>query len=156
MPILRSLTGLFRRFRSLVLGREVEIMGQCRMCGNCCTDILLSDGGWIKRRRQFEKLCEDDPGHKRFEIMGRDHLGRLVFRCTLQTPEGVCPCYEDRLPLCRSYPAKSIYYGGGRLDSRCGFSFRDVTFREVLTGKKPLRRPRFDKLLDREISRDDF
>jgi len=153
MSIQRTFTGLFRRFRSFVLGREVEVVGQCRMCGNCCNDIMLSDGNWLKRRSQFERLCEKSPGHSRFEITGRDNRGRLIFRCTLQTPEGTCPCYEDRLPLCRSYPSKSIYYRGGWLEPRCGFSFRDVTFREVFTGRKHLRKPQFDKLLEQEMKR---
>ena len=32
---LKFYTGLFRRFRSLVLRRKVEITGQCKGCGRC-------------------------------------------------------------------------------------------------------------------------
>lgn len=155
MPRLRTLTGLFRRFRSFVLGREVEIVGRCSLCGKCCNGILLQDGHWIRNKRQFDKLCASAPEHSRFTIAGKDARGRLVFDCSLQTPEGVCPCYEDRLPLCRRYPSKIIYYNGGTLEADCGFSFTHVTFRDVLLGRKPLRKPRFAQLLKEEIKRSD-
>lgn len=152
MNSLRFFTGLFRSFRTFVLGREVEIVGQCRMCGGCCNDILIKDRNrWLQRPRKFKQLCEREPAHERFEITGKDDFGNLVFRCSEQGEDGLCTCYEDRLPLCRSYPSKSIYYQGGWIGPECGFRFKSVKFRDVFTRKKPLRMPSFSKVLQQEI-----
>ncbi len=155
MESLCFFTGLFRRFRSFVLGRQVEIVGQCRMCGNCCHDILLKDfpGGWLKKDRDFRTLCAREPEHERFEVTGKDDFGHLVFQCTLRGSDGLCTCYADRLPLCKNYPSKSIYYQGGWLGPECGFRFKSVTFRDVFLRRKPVRRRNFSQLLEQEIKR---
>jgi len=132
MTLQRVLTGWFRRFRSFVLRREVEIVGQCALCGECCHDILIRDGRhWLKNRRKFDKLCKREPEHARFVVTGRDDWGHLVFACTLQGGDGLCTSYDSRLPLCRKYPSKSLYYQGGWLRPDCGFSFKAVTFRDI-------------------------
>jgi len=155
MAIQQWAIGFFRRFRSFVLGRDVEIVGQCNLCGNCCHDILLRDGAWIKKQRQFDKLCKQQPKHERFEHIGKDHHGHWLFRCTLQQKDGMCSCYEDRLPLCKGYPSKSLYYKGGRIGTDCGFRFKAVTFRDVLMRRKRLRTPNFSEVLDQETKRTD-
>lgn len=151
MPFLRLSRGLFRRFRAMVLRREVQIVGQCRMCGSCCNGILLRDGGWIKNKKGFKKLCKSDPGHERFTVTGKDDYGHLVFACTLQGSDGLCTCYEDRLPLCRNYPTKSLYYQGGWIGPDCGFRFKSVSFRDILLRRKPVRTPEFSEVLKQEI-----
>ncbi len=155
MSGMTALTGLFRRFRAFILGREVEIVGQCNLCGNCCHDILLLDNHWIKSKRQFERLCKKEPKHSRFAIMGRDEYGRLLFRYTRLQKDGLCLSYEDRPPLCKSYPSKSIYYNGGQTGPECGFRFKAVTFRDVFLRRKRLRTPRFSQVLQQEIKRTD-
>lgn len=145
------LKGLFRSFRSFVLGREVEVVGQCKLCGNCCHDILLRDGGWIRNQRQFDKLCDSDRQHRRFEISGKDDHGRLVFRCVLQGKDGLCTSYNERLPLCRSYPSKTIYYRGGWIGPDCGFRFKTVKFRDIFLRKKRIRVPQFSEVLNQEL-----
>lgn len=146
------LSGLFRRFRSFVLGREVMLKGKCQMCGNCCHDILLKDEGhWLRKEKEFKALCESDSRYERFIITGRDTYNHLTFRCALQRDDGLCTSYEDRLPLCRNYPAKSLYYQGGWIGSDCGFRFKSATFRDVLLRRKPLRMPQFSEVLQHEL-----
>jgi len=155
MAYLRALRGFFRKLRSIVLRREVEIVGQCRLCGNCCHDILLRSDGWIKSERKFKHLCEREPKHKRFEIIGKSDNGCLIFRCTLQQEDGTCSCYDDRLPLCKAYPSKSLYYQGGWIGVDCGFRFKAVTFRDVFIRRKKKCLPEFSEVLDRELDKNE-
>lgn len=147
-------TGLFRRFRTLVLGREVEIVGQCRFCGECCHGILLQDGRWLKKKRHFDRLCEREPEHTRFIPTGRDDYGHMVFDCSMLGTDNFCTAYDDRLPLCRNYPTKSIYYQGGWIRPECGYRFKSVTFRDVFTGRRRATMPKFSEVLRKEIKRD--
>lgn len=154
MTSVRRFTGWFRRFRSFVLRREVEIVGQCALCGSCCHDILILDGRrWMKKRKHFEKLCKDEPGYSRFAVTGRDDLGHLTFSCTLQGEDGFCTSYDSRLALCRSYPSKSLYYQGGWLRPDCGYSFKAVTFRDVWMRRRRSRIPKFSEILSQETKR---
>lgn len=145
------LRGWFRRFRSFVLRSEVEIVGQCALCGSCCHDILIQDRRrWLKKRRKFEKLCKREPAHERFVITGRDDLGHLLFRCSMQGEDNFCTDYDSRLPLCRSYPSKSLYYQGGWLRPDCGYSFKAVKFRDIWMRRKRSKIPRFSEVLRQE------
>jgi len=156
MYVLLAVKGIFRRFRSFVLRREVQIVGQCKLCGSCCHDILLKNrGGWVKRKRQFDKLCEKEPGHERFEIIGRSEAGPLLFACSKQGEDHFCTCYDDRLPLCKSYPSKALYYQGGRLRTDCGFSFKAVTFRDICMQRKGVKPPKFSTMLRQEQEQSD-
>lgn len=147
-----SLIGLFRRFRSLVLGREVEVVGHCTLCGNCCRAILLSDRNrWLRRKSQFDRLVAEEPEHARFRIRERSADGFLTFDCTMLAEDDTCTCHDIRPALCRNYPTKSIYYQGGWLYEGCGYAFRAVTFRDVLFGRKRLRPARFTDALEREL-----
>jgi len=151
MALTFTMTGLFRRFRSLLLGRQVEVVGQCRLCGACCRNIILQDKGrWLKREKDFRKLCRDEPEFERFTIVEKDEVGHLVFDCSLQK-DNLCSCHEDRLPLCRNYPTKSLYYQGGIIPPDCGYSFKAVTFRDVFLRRKRARVPKFSDMLDAEI-----
>lgn len=155
MTNLQYFTGLYRRFRSFVLRREVEVVGQCRLCGNCCRDILLRDRGrWIRKEKQFDRLVEHLPEHARFELTGRDDLGFLSFACTCLGDDKLCTGYEDRPALCRNYPSKSLYYQGGWLRADCGFSFRAVTFRDVFMRRRRAKVPDFSTVLKRELEQD--
>ncbi len=143
--------GMFRRFRSIVLRREVEIVGQCQLCGNCCRGILLKNRErWLRTEAQYKELCEDDPGHERFKITGKDQFGNLCFACSWQGDDNLCSRHEERLPLCREYPTKGLYYQGGWLGNDCGFSFKAVKFRDIFMRRRRARIPSFDKLLQQE------
>jgi len=148
------LRGWFRRLRALILRREVEIVGQCALCGGCCRDIFIQNGRtWLKSRRAFARLCECEPEYARFVVTGRSESGYLVFACTLRGEDGLCTSYESRLPLCRNYPSRSIYYQGGRLNSDCGYAFKATTFRDLLMRRRRARIPKFSEVLRRETER---
>lgn len=155
MPGKSYLTGLFRRIRTMLLRHEVEVIGQCRGCGKCCQGILLKDQGrFLSKKRQFDKLCESEPQFSRFEIIERSLDGHLVFNCSAQGEDNFCTCYASRLPLCRSYPDKAIYYHGGWLRSDCGFSFKATSFRDVYMRRKRGKIPSFDRVLRQEIQQE--
>lgn len=114
--------------------REPLVVGSCHGCGECCRNLSLHDGhGWLWRRNDFLHLVAEEPEFSRFEITETDAQGFLVFRCTLCSPEGLCKEYENRLPLCRNFPEKSLQFCGGKLPSGCGYSFQEVIpFAKVL------------------------
>jgi Fe-S-cluster containining protein len=146
-----ALVGIMRRLRALILRSEVRVVGQCNVCGACCRDILLRHRGrWLRTERAFRRLCRSEPGHERFEITGRDETGCLVFRCTLQGPDNFCTCYENRLPLCKGYPSRSLYYQGGWLRPDCGYSFKALTFRDIVMRRRRRAVPEFSEVLRRE------
>lgn len=148
------LTGMFRRFRSLVLKREVEVVGTCLRCGHCCEGIILSnDGKWLKTMKQYDKLIEEAPDHARFRPNGKDDFGHISFICDRLGEDQCCTSYEDRLSLCRNYPSKSLYYRGGWLRPDCGFSYKAVTFRDVFMRRRRLRIPSFEAVLKQETKR---
>ncbi|WP_338668427.1 hypothetical protein [Pseudodesulfovibrio methanolicus] len=61
---------------------------------------------------------------------------------------------DTRPALCRNYPPESLYCQGGRLPDGCGPACRDVTFRDVLTGRKPFKPADFSAVLRREIQQE--
>nr|WP_287411260.1 YkgJ family cysteine cluster protein [Pseudodesulfovibrio sp.] len=155
MSMVKFLTGLFRRFRSFVLKRDVEVVGQCRMCGKCCRGILLKDAGrFLKTEKQFRALCQSDPLHECFRIVRQDEFGVLVFNCSKLGNDNICTDYESRPALCSNYPAKSLYYHGGWLRDDCGYSFKAVTFRDVFMRRKSWGESRFTDVLQGQIEQD--
>lgn len=145
-------TGLFRKLRKLLLRRDVEVVGQCQLCGGCCRDIhLFHKGRWLKRVRNFKRLCEEQPDFRRFRITGRSDSGRLVFSCTLQEGD-LCSDHENRMELCRNYPSKAIYYQGGWLRGDCGYSYRVYRFRDAFKMFRKKYEP-FDKILQQETEK---
>ncbi|BDQ33936.1 YkgJ family cysteine cluster protein [Pseudodesulfovibrio portus] len=151
MTSLQLFTGLFRRFRAKVLGSPVRVVGQCRMCGSCCADILiLYKGKWLRRKRDCEAMVRELPGYSRFECVGRNPDGFLTFTCRSLGEDKFCTSYEERPSLCRNYPSKSLYYQGGWLRPDCGYSFRAETFRQairrLLTGRDD-----FSKVLEEQL-----
>lgn len=150
MDIACLTTAIFRRFRAWVLRRDVEIIGQCKLCGDCCHDILLSDKNrWLKTDKQYKALCETDPRYKRFVNTGKNEFGQMIFSCSKQE-NNICTCYEDRMAICRQHPSKSLYYQGGWLRRECGYSFKTTTFRDVFMRRKRARMPKFEDVLKQE------
>ncbi len=151
---LRYWTGLFRRFRSFVLRRDVEVIGQCKLCGGCCRDILLQHKGrWLKKERHFDQLCSEQPFHTCFKITERDEMGYLIFTCSLLAEDNLCASHEARPSLCRNYPSKSLYYQGGMIRADCGYFFKTVTFRDMYLRRRQGRIPRFSDVLQQERER---
>ncbi|EGB14995.1 protein of unknown function UPF0153 [Pseudodesulfovibrio mercurii] len=152
---LDSPTGLFRRFRSRVLRREVEVVGRCTLCGRCCRSVLLRDRGrWLRSLSQFERLVAEAPEHARFRPKKRNADGYLLFDCALLGEDNLCTDHDTRPALCGNYPSKSLYYHGGRLPQGCGYAFRAVTFRDVLFGRRPFKPADFSAMLRREIEQE--
>lgn len=150
-----ALTGLFRRFRSLVLRREVRVVGQCNGCGRCCRALLLCHRGrWLRRPEEFERLAAQTSDFFRFILVGRTADGFLLFDCTWLRDDNRCSCHQARPALCRNYPSKSLYYHGGRTLDGCGYSFEAVTFRDVLSGREPFKPADFSAAPRREIQQD--
>ncbi|XXJ21293.1 YkgJ family cysteine cluster protein [Desulfovibrio caledoniensis] len=155
MSLRDFLTGLFRRTRSRVLRREVEVVGRCQCCGGCCRSIHLSDRGrWLRRMAQYERLVAEAPEYVRFRPAGRGDQGFLLFDCALLGEDNLCTAHDTRPALCRNYPSKSLYYRGGTLPGDCGYSFRAATFRDALFGRKPRKPADFSAVLRREIQQD--
>ncbi|WP_319541690.1 YkgJ family cysteine cluster protein [uncultured Pseudodesulfovibrio sp.] len=155
MPRLTLLIGLFRRFRAFVLKRDVEVVGQCRMCGRCCREIMLRDAGrCLKTEKQFLDLCQSDPLHECFTITRRDEFGVLIFNCVKLDGDNICTDYESRPALCSNYPTKSLYYNGGWLRDDCGYSFKAVTFRDVFMRRRSMGKSRFAETLQEQIEQE--
>ena len=142
--------GWFRRLRARILHDDVQVVGQCKLCGVCCDNILLRDGNrWLRNEKQFRALCEEDSRFEGFVPTERDDYGHLAFTCS-HLKDNICTSYEGRLPLCRNYPSKSIYYQGVDLRPDCGFSFKAVSFRDAYMRRKRGKMPSFSEVMRRE------
>ncbi|MDD3150330.1 MAG: YkgJ family cysteine cluster protein [Candidatus Gastranaerophilales bacterium] len=106
-----------------------KIIEECKKCGKCCRYMYSLDTFGEKDFRIMQRIY---PGYRRFKIVGQDEFGNLIFACRLVGDDGLCRDYEDRLPLCRKYPAKKIYFNG-KLHEGCGFKVvPEVEFKEYL------------------------
>lgn len=122
-----SLLGFLRFLRLQLMGKTVLVTGHCTNCGKCCRSISLEHSeGWLRDEKKFAAITVDYPEYKRFEIIGKDSQGFLLFRCSWLTTEGLCRDHEKRLPLCRNFPEKSLFFCGGSLPSGCGYSLSEV------------------------------
>ncbi len=130
-----SLVGLFRYFFLKMRGKSILVAGSCRGCGTCCRNISLEGrDGWLRSEKAYREISEQYPEYKRFEIIGKDSLGFLLFSCTWCTPQGTCLNYENRLNLCRKFPESSLVFAGGQLPVNCGYRFTEVVpFEKILS-----------------------
>ncbi len=137
-----STVGVFKYLSLKLRGKSILVSGSCRGCGTCCKSICLEGKyGWLHSTRAFEKVVEKYPEYTRFEIVGKDQQGFLLFSCTWCTPLGTCLDYENRLPLCRNFPESSLVFAGGQLPADCGYSFVEVVpFEKIL--RQELKRER--------------
>lgn len=133
-----SLFGLLYAIWLRIRGRELYLGGHCTSCGRCCRKLSLTGlDGWIRNEKEFEKVVAISPGFERFQISGRDEQGFLIFSCSWHTPEGYCGDYENRLPLCKNFPEKSLKFCGGGLPPGCGYYFKEVVpFAKILKNER--------------------
>ncbi|WP_147819890.1 YkgJ family cysteine cluster protein [Salidesulfovibrio onnuriiensis] len=132
MSVVFRWDGLFRWLRAKLLRSEVVVTGHCRMCGECCRDIMILDGGtWVSSERAFRKLVDRKPEYARFFVTCTDDRGPLCFTCRYLSDEGICLDHDNRPEICRRYPSPRIYYRGCDLRADCGYSFRALTFRRA-------------------------
>ncbi|WP_415717184.1 YkgJ family cysteine cluster protein [Maridesulfovibrio sp.] len=124
----------YRKWRLKRNRQTVVIRGSCNMCGRCCQSICLQvDGKWLKKEKHFGKAVREDNSLARFVICGRTEEGYLQFSCTCLKENGTCNDYENRPPLCRKFPAPSIFLQLGELPQGCGFRMStEVDFEQIL------------------------
>jgi uncharacterized protein len=129
-----SLAGIFKYLLLKIQGKSILVTGHCLGCGTCCKSISLEGyDGWLRSRKEFEKIAKKYPEYNRFEIIGKDPKGFLLFCCTWCTPQGNCMDYENRLPLCSKFPESSLVFSGGGLPANCGYQFTKVVpFEKIL------------------------
>lgn len=107
---------------------EYEIKGECLKCGKCCRYMYSFD---TYSEKEFKIMQFLFPSYKRFYIKDKDEQGNLIFACKYVTEEGLCSVYEKRLPMCKRYPAKKIYYPGD-LHEGCGYKIIKKTFEDYM------------------------
>jgi Fe-S-cluster containining protein len=131
------LTGLVRYLNYKWFGRDIILTGQCRRCGACCRNLVLDiHGEWVRSEEDFFALKEENPDYARFRITGRGKDGLLRFTCDRLTEDGCCRDHENRLPICRNYPERDMFFMNGDLLPGCGYELhQDVPFERVLCRK---------------------
>ena len=107
---------------------EYEIQGECRKCGKCCRYMYSFD---TYTEKEFKFMQFLFPSYRRFYIKGKDKDGNLIFACKYVTDEGLCSVYEKRLPMCKKYPLKRIYYPA-KLHEGCGYRVVKKSFSDYL------------------------
>lgn len=129
-----SIAGWWRRLKLRVTGKELILTGHCRQCGSCCRRLQLQHGKqWLRSRRKFNALIKNDPEFARFEVIGRDRQGLLVFNCNMLGADNRCQDYDNRPRLCRDFPDKEIFFCGATLPDGCGFTLSSGTaFAKIL------------------------
>lgn len=132
-----SLSGWLRHIRLRLQKRELIIRGHCRQCGNCCRRIQIQQGRrWLRSKRAFKKLAREHPEYARFDIIGRDTHGLLLFNCAWLQDDNTCANHAQRLDICRNFPAKAIFFCGGQLPHACGYKVEEVIpFAKILRDK---------------------
>jgi hypothetical protein len=129
-----SIAGWWRRWRLRLTGKELIITGNCRQCGACCQRLQLEyKNNWLRSKRKFQALVKTDPEFSRFEIIGRDNSGLLVFNCRMLDAHNHCSDYANRPQLCRDFPNKGIFFCGGALPHGCGYKLSEgIPFAKIL------------------------
>jgi uncharacterized protein len=111
------------RFR----GRTYVRTGRCNRCGFCCTMVtLFIDNHLVRTDEEFEYLVEIFPEYRRFSSRGYDDDGHLLFTCCYLGEDFRCGDYRNRPIICRDYPNQNIMQKGGKLVSKCGYTFTPV------------------------------
>ena len=107
---------------------EYEIQGECKKCGKCCRYMYSFD---TYTEKEFKLMQFLFPSYRRFYIKGKDDKGNLIFACKYVTDEGLCSVYEKRLPMCKKYPSKKIFYPA-KLHEGCGYKIVKKSFNDYL------------------------
>lgn len=111
---------------------EYEIVGECKKCGKCCRYMYSFD---TYTPLEFKIMQFIYPAYRRFYIKGQDEDGNYIFACKYVTEDGLCSDYENRLPMCRKYPAKKIYYKSN-LHEGCGYHIVEKKFEDYMNPSK--------------------
>lgn len=144
---MRTVKNLFedilQHFKNKLFSSKYVVKGKCKMCGKCCSSILLSDkNGYIKDEEVFFEAQKKNKAYLKFypngkvdDKEGESLCGAILFKCKLLREDNKCGFYFFRPIFCRDYPAINrdfIYAGGETLDG-CGFYFDvDKKFKSYL------------------------
>ena len=130
MIILNTIKSIIYEFLSYFVPEKIEyeVVGECKKCGKCCNYMYSYD---TYTEKEFKIMQFIFPSYKRFYIKGKDSDGNLIFACKYVTEDGLCSVYEKRLPMCKRYPAKKIFYKAN-LHEGCGFKIIEKTFKDYL------------------------
>jgi hypothetical protein len=130
------LKGFFSFLILKIKGQEPIRTGQCNQCGQCCRAFRVkSEGRWIQTKKDFESLIKKKPEYSRLIPLDTSD-GYLEFTCSWLTNEGICKDHENRLSICKEYPATSRFYTGNQLPDHCGYSIEAaVPFEKILKKK---------------------
>ena len=110
---------LYELFPNLYFKKvEYKLEGYCNKCGDCCRYICCRGPFAILDVKLMALLF---PKYRRFKIIGKDPLGNLILACKLIGEDGMCPDYEKRPGLCRSYPDPNKGISCGNLYGRCSY-----------------------------------
>lgn len=107
---------------------EYEIQGECKKCGKCCRYMYSFD---TYTEKEFKFMQFLFPSYRRFYIKGKDDKGNLIFACKYVTDNGLCSVYEKRLPMCKKYPSKKVFYPA-KLHEGCGYKIVKNSFNDYL------------------------
>ena len=128
--ILDLLANIKNEFLSYFVPEKVEyqVTGECKKCGKCCNYMYSYD---TYTEKEFKIMQFLFPAYRRFYIKGKDEDGNLIFACKYVTEQGLCSVYENRLPMCKKYPARRIY-AKAKLHEGCGYKIIDKTFEDYI------------------------
>lgn len=112
---------------------EYRLEGECKKCGKCCRLMYSLDHFTTFDFKVTQFLF---PDYKRFEIIGKDIRGDMIFKCKLIQDDNTCKDYKKRLNMCKRFP--NVKYGSlGKTPEGCGFrlvpikKFNDILEQEI-------------------------
>lgn len=113
---------------------NVRIGGECRRCGACCRNLILTHKGRIIRDlEEFAALEEKYPEYGMFRLKEIRGDGDLVFGCDSLGADNCCSCYDSRPAFCAAYPSREMFRLQGQLPESCGYCIQEeFTFRDIL------------------------
>lgn len=128
--MLEILENIKNEFLSYFVPEKVEykIQGECKKCGKCCRYMYSFD---TYTEKEFKFMQFLFPSYRRFYIKGKDDKGNLIFACKYVTDNGLCSVYEKRLPMCKKYPSKKVFYPA-KLHEGCGYKIVKKSFNDYL------------------------
>lgn len=108
---------------------EYRLEGECKKCGKCCRLMYSLDHFTTFDFKVTQFLF---PDYKRFEIIGKDEKGNMMFKCKWIQDDNTCKNYKKRLNMCKRFP--NVKYGSlGKTPEGCGFTLVPIRkFNDVL------------------------
>jgi hypothetical protein len=135
-------TGLFSKKPQKI----IEILGSCKKCGKCCTNINLCEAGkWVSKKSHFRKMVAKNPEYERFKIIGKNKQGALQFSCTWLNSNNECKDYDNRLDICKVFPNQIVIRSQEEIPDECGYSVNvhrsfDVVLKQTIQREKNYQR----------------